>query len=66
MKTFQLTQDKLSVQLTDYGAAITHFKYKTNHGIKDLVLGFDDPKDYTHPENPYFGAIIGRSCNRLD
>lgn len=46
--------------ILDYGATLTHFKING----KDVLLGFDDPFDYMSDENPYFGAIVGRSCNR--
>ena len=36
----------------------------------DVVLGFDQLTNYISPEyknnNPYFGAIIGRYCTRIE
>lgn len=33
--------------------------------IGDVVLGFDRLADYESSDNPYFGATVGRVCNRI-
>ena len=59
-----------SVSITNYGAIITAFKVKTNDGsFNDIVLGFDNVKDY-FSENylkhfAYLGAACGRYANRI-
>lgn len=59
-----------SVSITNYGAIITSFKIKMADGsLNDIVLGFEDVKDYLS-ENylthyAYFGAACGRYANRI-
>ncbi|KAI7867841.1 aldose 1-epimerase [Spinellus fusiger] len=56
----------LCMMVLNYGGTITHIITPDSAGnVKDVVLGFDDYKTYKHPENPYFGAIIGRFANRI-
>jgi len=58
------------VSITNYGAIITAFKLKTDDGpFNDIVLGFDEVKDY-FSENylkhyAYLGAACGRYANRI-
>ncbi|XP_050069933.1 galactose mutarotase [Anopheles maculipalpis] len=55
-----------SVQVISYGAIITVMKVPDRNGrIDDVVLGFDDIPGYQTPNNPYFGATIGRIANRV-
>lgn len=52
-------------KVLDYGGIITHLHVPDRHGrMDDVVLGFDDPRDYLG-EHPYFGAIIGRVAGRI-
>ena len=68
---FTLTnKNGTEVSITNYGAIITSFKIKTSNGsFNDIVLGFDDVKDYlsehylTH--YAYLGAACGRYANRI-
>ena len=59
-----------TVSISNYGAIITSFKVKMKNGsYNDIVLGFDDVKDYLS-ENylknyAYFGAACGRYANRI-
>src|SRR5690554_242576 len=58
------------VQATNYGGIITKIEMPDKDGAKgNVVLGFDNLADYFNPaylENyPYFGAVIGRYCNRI-
>ncbi len=58
------------VSITNYGAIITSFKIKDSRGnVNDIVLGFDDVKDYlaaAYLEHyPWFGAAVGRTANRI-
>uniref|UniRef100_A0A182RI49 Aldose 1-epimerase n=1 Tax=Anopheles funestus TaxID=62324 RepID=A0A182RI49_ANOFN len=56
----------MSVQVISYGAIITVMKVPDRNGrIDDVVLGFDDIPGYKTPNNPYFGATIGRIANRV-
>lgn len=48
------------------GARLTSLSVPDKNGeLVDVVLGFDDPKDYDKATEPYFGATIGRYGNRI-
>jgi aldose 1-epimerase len=65
-----LNNSGTEVFITNYGAIITAFKIKQSDGtLNDIVLGFDNVADYFSQDYlrgyPYFGAAIGRYCNRI-
>ena len=33
--------------------------------MHDVALGYDSAPDYLGPDNPYFGATVGRVANRI-
>lgn len=52
--------------LTDYGATLVQLHTPDRNGaLDDVVLGFDSVEGYQSPENPYFGATVGRVANRI-
>lgn len=54
-----------SMTLITYGATITQLKVPDKTGkLGDVVLGFDNMPQY-EMQSPYFGATIGRYCNRI-
>ncbi|XP_011146181.1 aldose 1-epimerase isoform X2 [Harpegnathos saltator] len=54
------------VDIVTYGATVTAIRTPDKHGnIEDVVLGFDNIEGYLSPNNPYFGATIGRVANRI-
>jgi aldose 1-epimerase len=54
-----------TVKISTYGATITELWLPDRNGKSgDVVLGFDDLKDYAGP-HPHFGGIIGRVANRI-
>ena len=56
----------MSVCLTDLGAAIVSIMLPDRNGtMRDVVLGYDDAEGY-YSNICYFGAVVGRSCNRID
>ncbi|XP_043066938.1 galactose mutarotase [Drosophila bipectinata] len=67
IKRFTLTNGYgMSVQLITRGATITSIKTMDSSGkVDDVTLGFDDLAGYQSDKNPYFGATIGRVCNRI-
>lgn len=55
----------LAVMVLTYGATVSHILTPDKNGIvRDVALGFDDFESYKNPENPYFGAVVGRFGNR--
>ncbi len=60
----------ISVKITNYGGIITKIEMPDKNGVKEnIVCGFPNLENYlsdAYLENcPYFGAIIGRYCNRI-
>ncbi|KAJ3074322.1 hypothetical protein HK102_005817 [Quaeritorhiza haematococci] len=59
----------VEARILSYGATLTHLLTKDKSGIvRDVVLGFDDPLKYIEigkAQNPYFGCVVGRTCNRI-
>ena len=55
----------MEVHIINYGAIITAILVPDkNHQPGDVVLGFDTLDGYLS-DHPYFGAMIGRVCNRI-
>jgi aldose 1-epimerase len=55
----------VEVRAITYGAIITSILTPDRHGaLSDIVLGFDTLDGYL-AGHPYFGAIVGRYCNRI-
>ena len=53
------------VRITNYGGIIQSLIVPDkNRQADDIVLGFDSLDEY-HAGHPYFGAIVGRFCNRI-
>lgn len=68
IEIFTLNGDTSSLTLLNYGATMASLKISTPSGVRDVLIGFDDPFDYIElgiKQNAYFGAIIGRTCNRI-
>ena len=62
---YTFTTDGMEVSITNYGGAITSLKVPDrNDRLGDVVLGYETLEEYVN--NPrFFGALIGRSANRL-
>jgi len=55
----------LVVKITNYGGTVTELWVPDRNGkLGDIVLGFDNLKDYEE-KSPYFGCLIGRYGNRI-
>lgn len=69
---YTLTNDhQVTVKITNYGAIITSIVTPDSNGnLDNIVCGFDKLEDYLNPQYlgnyPYFGAVCGRVCNRID
>ena len=56
----------MTAKITDLGATVVSLEVKDAQGIvRDVVLGYDTPQEYVD-NTCYFGAVIGRSANRID
>ncbi|WP_346857722.1 aldose epimerase family protein [uncultured Draconibacterium sp.] len=67
---FTLSNDTVTIKITNYGAIITAIDMPNKNGsIENVVCGFDKLETYISEEYlgsyPYFGAIIGRFGNRI-
>lgn len=60
IKEFVLEKDKISATIINYGGIITKFSYD---GV-DVVLGYDTLEEYINTTD-YYGATVGRVCNRI-
>jgi aldose 1-epimerase len=55
----------MEVDVITYGAIITAIRIPDrNNEPGDVVLGFDSLEEYLG-DHPYFGAMVGRVCNRI-
>jgi len=55
----------MEVDIITYGAIITAIRVPDKHHEPgDVVLGFDTLEEYLG-DHPYFGAMVGRVCNRV-
>lgn len=55
-----------SVSVINYGAALQSVLVPDRAGkLRDVCLGFDSLQEYLGDNNPYFGATVGRVCNRI-
>jgi aldose 1-epimerase len=72
VQLFELTNDhNIQINITNYGGIITSIQTPDrHHKSKNIVLGFDNLKDYLSKQYldayPYFGALIGRVGNRIN
>ena len=56
----------LQAELTNYGARLMSlFVPWKGQMTRNVVLGFKDPASYFFADEKYFGAIVGRYCNRI-
>lgn len=54
------------VSLQTLGAGIQSLYMPDKNGtLADVVLGFDNPQDYTNPDLGYQGLVVGRWANRI-
>jgi aldose 1-epimerase len=56
----------MTAKIINYGGIVTELHVPDRNGKPgNIVLGFDNLAQYLQPNNPYFGAIIGRVANRI-
>lgn len=66
-----LNDNKVTVKITNYGAIITSIETPDKNGeLANIACGFEKIENYLRAEYlgsyPYFGAVCGRCCNRID
>lgn len=55
-----------SARFCSNGARLMSLKVPDKTGrLLDVVIGFENPEEYDHATEPYFGATIGRYGNRI-
>ena len=63
---YRLSNEDVSVELLTYGAIISKLLVKDKNGrFVDVVAGYADEDEY-FADTCYFGACIGRVCNRIE
>ena len=64
---YTLTNAKgMTVTVISYGALLTRVQVPDRAGhVGDVLLGYDDLKDYEKNNSPHFGGLIGRMANRI-
>ena len=63
---FTLDNGKVKVKLTELGATLVSIVMQDkNENYTDVILGYDTPQEY-YDNSCFFGAVIGRSGNRID
>lgn len=55
----------MSVKVTNYGATIMSVKVPNGDDHVDLILGYDNAKQYVSGKLTNFGSIVGRYANRI-
>ncbi len=69
---FTLANDnQVTVKITNYGAIVTSIETPDQNGkLANIACGFGKLENYLSTEYlgsyPYFGAVCGRCCNRID
>ena len=62
---YTISRGGLTAEVSDYGATLVKLWVPDRQGeLADVVLGFDDPNDYT-ASGTFFGATVGRNANRI-
>lgn len=63
---YEMENDDLHVVVSSYGVTIMELAMKGNDGSwHNLILSYPSIEDYMAKSGTYFGAIVGRSANRL-
>ena len=58
-------ENGLKVGISDFGATVVSILTPDRNGVmKDVVLGYDDAEGYERG-SAYYGAFVGRCCNRI-
>lgn len=56
----------MTAKVTTFGATVTELHVPDKEGkLQNVVLGYDNVKQYESKENPYLGCVVGRYANRI-
>ena len=59
-------KNQTEVIVSDYGATMISYLFHDKNGTaRDVILGYDDLQSYEESAC-YFGATVGRNCNRIE
>lgn len=63
---YEMRSDELTVLISSYGVTIVEIEMEDRHHHRDsIVLGYPTLEDYQARSGTYFGATVGRVCNRI-
>lgn len=66
IELYRIGNDKIQVELTNYGARLVALQVKDRTGqYVDVILGYDTADEYITNNNNYYGAVVGRYGNRI-
>jgi aldose 1-epimerase len=66
VEVYTLANGDLSTRIITYGGCVTELHVPDRNGQSaNVVLGFDNLRQYVEENDPYFGAIVGRVANRI-
>lgn len=67
LHTYTISNSKgMRAEVTDLGASLVGVVVPDKSGrLVDVALGYDNPESY-YKNTCFFGAVIGRNCNRID
>lgn len=68
LRLYQLkNRNNTTIEICNYGARITRIIFNDIFSNPvDIVCGFNNVEDFITKDNPYFNAVIGRVCNRIE
>ena len=62
---YTIRNDKITAKITDFGATLVQLWVPDKDGnLADVVLGYEEAMGYVE-NDCYFGATVGRNCNRI-
>lgn len=64
--TYEMENDDLKVIVSSYGVTLMEIDMKEPDGsMENVILGYPSIEDYMAKSGTYFGAVVGRTSNRL-
>ncbi len=64
--TYEMENDQLKVIVSSYGVTLMEIDMKDADGTEEnVILGYPTVDDYQKKSGTYFGALVGRTANRI-